>query len=112
MSKNKYIVDKSSLDNESIISRISNVENSVKEEKMDRIKNDSILRLDIIDEKNEREKADSELSGKIDDLTQKISVEAVNRVEAVSEKVERVALTDYTEESSKKEEDDCLNCQG
>ena len=41
-----------------------------------------------------------------------LRTEAENRVEAVSEKVERVALTDYTEESSKKEEDDCLNCQG
>lgn len=41
-----------------------------------------------------------------------LRTEAENRVEAVSEKVERVALKDYTEESSKKEEDDCLNCQG
>jgi len=41
-----------------------------------------------------------------------LRTEAENRVEAVSEKVERVALTDYMETSSKKEEDDCLNCQG
>ena len=40
-----------------------------------------------------------------------LRTEAENRVEAVSEKVERVALTDYQEEP-KQQEEDCLNCQG
>ena len=105
MSKNKYLVDNTSLDDETIISRISKIETNYESEKKDRIKSDSLIKIDLSKEKTDRAEGDSILSNKISevdtkitDTIKKINDEIVDRSESISkvkidlskEKTERV----------------------